>query len=136
MHFLRHLTKDPIRLALALSLILHVAALWKMPAVRPPVEPESPLSMPLVVRLAPPPRPPAPRPQPPVRVQPPPATTAPRSVERPPARPPPRPPVLARRDPAPEAPPVPRPQPAPAPAVTPLPGTDLASYIDARRRSR
>jgi len=136
MNVFRYLKKDPIRIAVAVSLVLHAATLWKLP-VKPP-KPEANSGGPLIVQLAPRPAP-AVRPQPPQRAQRPAAEPAPpRAAERP--RPPPPPPVIARRDPAPAAVPVPRPAPpapVPAPAIPAPPVTgDMASYIAARRLAR
>ena len=128
----RHITNHPIRVALALSLAIHLATLWKMPALSlSRAEPETTHSGPLVVQLEPRP---AARPQraPPAR-RPPPAPAPPRAKERPPTPPravqrrPARPPVIARGDPAPATPP--RTPPAP-------PAADFASYVEARRRAR
>jgi hypothetical protein len=130
-------TIPTIWLAAALSLLVHVAVLWKLPTVKLPAEDPS-AQAPLIVELARPPRPPRPpAARPPTREIVPPR--APARTER--ARPPPQPPVVARNEPAPRAPPRP-PPPAKAPgiAVPPPPAapgaTDLASYVEARRRSR
>lgn len=136
MNLFRHITKHPIRVALALSLAIHLATLWKIPALRlPRAEPEAARSGPLIVQLEPraAARPqPAPSAQPPPAVPLPPRATAPRpvpprAVERRPAPPP----VIARSAPA----PAPPPRTAPAPAVPP-PAADFASYVEARRRAR
>jgi hypothetical protein len=140
---------DPRRrlaLALAVSVLLHIATVWKLPPV--------PLSLsadvgkesgPLVVQLTPPaarapsapPAAAAPRQraQPPARTAPPPPRTA--------ERPRPIPPVIGRQEPVPTPPsgeprvPAAKPAPAPAPSTRPSPpATDLAAYIEARRRAR
>lgn len=137
-------TIPTIWVAVALSLLLHVAVMWKwLPQIHFPSLDDTKrddASGSLVVRLAPPPRPPAapppaPPPAPVLQLPPSPVREA-----RPVARPPPAPPVIALNRPAPEAPAVPPPTPpipapAPAPARPPAEG-DLASYIEARRRAR
>jgi len=140
---------DPRRrifLALAISVLVHIATLLKLPQVPLSLSPEVGTG-PLIVQLTPPPGPsappaaaaPRPRAQPPARTAPPPPR--PKAAERP--RP--APPVIARQDqgPAPRSEPrapavVPAPKPAPAPSTSPpsAPGTDLAAYIEARRRAR
>lgn len=126
-----------IGVALALSILVHLAALWELPpiTVQLPGTGEDPDGRPqLSLRLMPqaPPSPPAiaapPRPSPALRAQRPPAVP----------RPQPAPPVIALKQPqpgtlskAPVAPPVPAPQPAPR-AIE----GDMASYIEARRRAR
>ena len=143
-------TVDPrgrISLALVISILVHVATLWKLPQVQLSLSPEvgtGPLIVQLTPQQRPPPAPPAAamprqRAQPPPRPAPPPPR--PKAVERP--RP--SPPVIARREP--EAATVPQPRapavaPAPKPTQTPsasppsAPTTDLASYVEARRRVR
>lgn len=114
-----------IWLAVALSMLVHIAALWELPpiSVRLPEPDELPGDRrPLSLRLAPP----GPVLPPPIAVPPRPSPEAVRRAERPrPApRPQPTPPVIA-------------PTPAvPAPPVTPAPAGDMASYIEARRRAR
>lgn len=119
--------------ALALSLLLHVAVMWQwLPKLRLPSPDETKLGEAngsLVVRLAPPPSPP---PSLELAVQPP----APTPAARPPivvARPRPTPPVIAFNRPPPnmQSPPPTMPAPARAPA-----DGDLTSYIEARRRAR
>jgi hypothetical protein len=138
MKVLRHITEKPIRVALALSLLIHAAALVKMPALHLPKPETTPIG-PLIVQLEPraraapaAPRRPVPPPRPP-RAQRTPAP-APRTAARPPPRPRP-PPVIARSDPAPAASRVPRPtQP---PGITPAPAaTDLGAYVESRRLAR
>ena len=146
---------DPRRriwIALALSVLVHLATLWKLPQVHLSLSDElGEQQGPLIVQLLPP-RPPSPPPaaraQPrvepraatPQRPVPPPPPPPRKSVERP--RAPPPPPVIARREPAPTAPaieprvPAAPPAPAPTPAPSAAPPADLASYIEARRRAR
>ena len=131
-----------IWVAFALSLLLHVAVMWKwLPQIHFPSLDDTQrddASGSLVVRLAPPPRPPAPPPSAPpaapvLQIPPSPVREA-----RPAVRPPPAPPVIALNRPAPDAPALPPPTPpvpVPAPARPPAEG-DLASYIEARRRAR
>src|SRR5688572_120634 len=127
MKLFRFLTKDPIRIAIAVSLVIHAAALWKIPVFRKPPEPQASSGGPLIVQLAPRPTPPV-RPQRPESTQRPlPAVPSKPRVAEPP-RPARRPPVTARSDPAPA---VPVPRPAPAVPTPPVAG-DLASYIEAR----
>lgn len=117
---------------IALSILLHVAALWELPpiSVRLPGLGEDPDKQPsLSIRLVPP-GPPAPAdsvlslpvPEAAPRLQRPKPTPRPRAT----------PPVIALKQPAPspapDAPSVPAPRPAPA--------GDMASYIEARRRAR
>ena len=138
-----------IWVALALSLLIHVAVLWVLlPRLRLPSFEDAErgkASGALVVDLAPAPGPaPAAPSLPALRAQPPPTLKAP-----PPRAPPPRPiaPEVVLKSPAPDvpsrapapssaslpppAPPVAEPTPARAPA-----GGDLASFIEARRRAR
>jgi hypothetical protein len=129
-------TIPAIWIAFALSLLLHAAVLWQwLPQLR--------LNLPspdetkpgegggsLVVRLAPAPSPPPSPPPTPKQSLPPPVP--PRA--RPPmaaARAQPLPPAIALRQPAPEI----TPPTAPA-ASAPAPESDLAAYIEARRRAR
>ncbi len=125
-----------IWVALALSLLVHAAALWewlprmRLPSLAAPERGEANGS--LVVRLAPPPRPPpstlslpAPQtqPSPAFQAQSPTTATRPRSA----------PPVFALNRPSPN---IQSPPPtAPAP-VRPPAGGDLSSYIEAQRRAR
>jgi hypothetical protein len=139
-------TIPTIWIAVALSVLLHVAVLWKwLPDIKlhlpsPELSERGETSGSLVVQLAPPPRPPSSPPTAPALQ----AQPAPAPARR--APPPPRTPapVLALRTPSPAAPAVPAPTPpapAPAPAVPPTPQRapadgDLASFIEARRRAR
>ena len=134
------ITIPTIWIAFALSLLIHLAALWQwLPKVMP--RPPSPDEMKsgetkgsLLVRLAPP-SDPAPAPK--QTAQPP----APKLEARPPAaaaRPRPAPPVIAFNRPSPALPSPPPKAPdvtAPAPARPAVAG-DLASYIEAQRRAR
>jgi hypothetical protein len=129
-------TIPTIWVALALSLLIHVAVIWQwLPRIRLPSLDEPERSEPrgqLTLRLAPPPAPP---PAPALRT--PPSSTR---QARPPiaARPPPAPPVIALNRPAPDIstpPPAAPSVTAPTPARPPAEG-DLASYIEARRRAR
>ena len=126
-----------IWIAVALSLIIHVAVLWEwLPRLRLPSPDELKAGeSSLVVRLAPPPSPP---PAPAAIPALPQAQSTPAPKPRPPAAAPrPRvasPPVLARKAPVPDAP-----QPPPAVSVPPPRAAaegDLASYVEARRRAR
>ncbi len=132
----------PIRSALALSLVVHIVALWSwLPRLNLPSldgRERGEMAGSLVVQLV---QPSAIR----VPVQPhtPHALTARREhapiVHAPAARatPPPSPPVLALARPAPEAPAQPSARaPSPATAASPPAGGDLAGYIEARRRAR
>jgi len=129
-----------IAAAVAISILIHVAALWRMPPLRmPSAEFAEQQSGPLTVQLVPPPKPPSARARPP-RVKPPtppapPRAPQPRAEQPVPAPAPPvrravppaqRPPVLARADPG--AP--------PAPAAQSAPPGDLASYVEAQRSAR
>jgi hypothetical protein len=147
---------DPRRriwIALALSVLVHLATLWKLPQVQLSRSDElGEQSGPLIVQLIPPhplsPPPAAraqprvePRAPPPQRPAPPPPSPPRKSVERP--RAPPPPPVIARKEPAPSAPVIEPRAPPVTPAPTPAPAapsasapTDLAAYVEARRRSR
>jgi hypothetical protein len=136
-------------LALVLSLIVHIAALWewlpRIPLLALDTLAPSEANAPLAVRIAPPESAPAaaasPVPPSSARLAPPPAAAR----SRPPkavTRTPPAPPVIAVAPPAPSialpppAPPiVAAPAPPPAPTSPPLEG-DLSSYIAARRRAR
>ena len=133
-------TLPTIWVAIALSLLIHGAALWewlpriRLPSLEAPERGEA--SGPLVVRLAPPPSlPPAP-PSPARQVQPSPALQAEAPTAA--ARPRPASPVIALNRPAPNIPSPPPTAPAvtaPPPARPPADG-DLSSYIEARRRAR
>lgn len=111
----------PIRVAVVVSVLAHVAMILELPHLRPlrpgPSEPLE-INSPLTVRLAPPffatPASPASPPPP----------AAPRMRLRPP------PPVLALEKPAPGVS-----APRPAPAIAPMAG-DLMAYVEARRLAR
>jgi hypothetical protein len=119
-----------IRVAIALSILIHIAAMWRLPQVRlsPPETPErSDTNRPLSVHLAPPVPPPPRAPSVAQRAKPPAAVRArPKAAPRPRATPP----VIAREQPA-EPPSVAAPPPVRRPA-----GDDLSSYIEAKRRAR
>ncbi len=120
-----------IWVAVALSILMHIAALWELPpiAVRLPGIGDAPdQSPPLSIRLIPP-GPPIP-PVAPSQPAPEPAPQAPRPKVAPRPKAPPAPPVIALNKPAPDTPSVPVPKPAPV-----VEG-DMASYIEARRRAR
>lgn len=126
-----------IWVAVALSLLVHAAALWEwLPRMRLPslAAPErGAADGPLMVRLAPPPSPPPA----PLSLPAPQTPPSPTSQARPPnavARPQRSPPVLALNRPAPniQTPPAVT---APASARPPA-GGDLSSYIEAQRRAR
>ena len=130
-------TIPTIWVAIALSLLIHVAVMWQwLPRIHLPSldEPDrSDARGQLRVRLAPPPGPP---PAPVARTPPSPTLQA-----RPPmaeVRPPPAPPVIALNQPSPDIPASPPVAPsATAPtSVRPPADGDLASYIEARRRAR
>jgi hypothetical protein len=136
-----------IRLAFALSLLLHLAVLWPWLPQRHFLSNESlergTATGPLIVQLAPRPRPAAPPPAPPpapqAQVQPPPRKPAP-SKPSPPRRPSP-PPVVALNKPssslvAPPAPPTPPTTPAPLDLRIPPIAGDFSSFLDARRAVR
>ncbi len=135
-------TIPTIWIAVLLSVLVHVAVLWKwLPQIKlhlpsPELSERGETSGSLVVQLAPPPRPPSSPPTAPaLQSQP----AAPARPARP--APPPRPsaPVLALRTPPSTTPPVTAPAPpAPpaAPAAPPAPAGDFASFVDARRRAR
>ena len=137
-------TIPTIWIAIGLSLLLHLALMWKwLPEIHlpsPELDERGQSKGSISVELAPAPKPPsAPPSAPSIQAQP----------QRPaPARPapPPRPtspPVLALRTPAPAAPttavPPPSPPVAPAPPAPPARpqiNDDFASFVDARRRAR
>jgi hypothetical protein len=136
----RILTVPVIRLAFALSIALHVAALWawwpRLHAWSLEREARDQPSGPLVVELAPePPRvasvPPAPPPAP--------AAAAPRPTPPPKAKAPPRPrpapPAIAQRQPAPVVAPPREAAPQAPPALAPVEG-DFYAQLEARRRAR
>ncbi len=122
-------TVPRIWVAVALSMLMHVAALWELPpiSVRLPGLGEEPdKKPPLSIRLIPPGPPsallqPAPEPAPQATR---PKVAPPRAAPRPQA------PVITREKPAPAAPSVPVPKPVPSMAG------DMASYIEAQRRAR
>jgi hypothetical protein len=134
-----------IWVALALSLLVHVAALWVLVpklvhTLSERMDEIGKTQSALAVRLEPKPAPapvsPSPPAQPPIVAQ----AAPPRAPSRPLAKPKPAPPVIALPKPEAEiALPKPAPQPAPTPppevAPKPIEG-DLASYIEARRRAR
>lgn len=129
-------TIPTIWIAIALSVLLHIALMWKyLPQIRmpsPELDERGQSSGSLSVQLAPPRPPPVPaiqaRPAPPP--SPPPRPSPPKASR--PVRPP---PVLAMRTPPPSPAPT-IPVPAPAAPVTPPPVGDFASNIEARRRAR
>jgi hypothetical protein len=137
-------TIPTIWVAVVLSVLLHIALMWKwLPQIHLPSLDDKKgdeASGSLVVRLAPPPRPPTPPSAastpsgaPTLQAQP-----SPRRESRPAAPPPPPPsaPVIALNQPAaPAAPTAPAPPPVAAPARPSAEG-DLASYIESRRRAR
>ena len=132
-------TIPTIWVAIALSLLVHIAVMWKwLPQIdfRLPSPEDLKLGETrgsLVVQLAPPPRPPSPEVPPPALL----AQPAPAIRAVPAPRPPPAAPVIALKTPPPApAPTVPAPTvAAPAPPLPPSAG-DLAAYIEARRRAR
>lgn len=123
-------TIPKIWVAVALSLILHLALMWKwLPQLHLPSPEESKLGASrrsLEVQLAPPPRPPS------AQIPPSPAPQAQPIPPRPVPRPPPAAPVLALK--------TPPPNPAPTVPVPPPPrppgDRDFAADIEARRRAR
>lgn len=127
-----------IWVAVALSILIHVAALWEMPPITvqlPGIGDTPDKQSRLTLRLTPPARPippmgSAPSSEPTLQAQ------RPKTVRRP--QPPPAPPVMALRKPAPDtrsAAPVVPPVAAPKSALPAAEG-DLAAYIEARRRAR
>ncbi len=134
-------TIPTIWIAVALSVLLHIAVMWKyLPDLKlpsPELDKRGDSKGAISVQLAPPPRPPSASPSAPsVEVQP---TPPPKARVAPP---PPRPsaPVLALRTPSPAAPTAPPPAP-PAPPPEPLRpqpqvSGDFASMVEARRRAR
>ena len=136
-----------IWLAIVLSLLVHVAAILKLPQFRlTPAEnvDRGDTRGPMMVRLAPRPEvepalpePAPPEPAPPLVLRP--ERTPPRAA--PPSREPPRrkdpPPVISMEKKEPEAPPQQRAAPVPAPSPPrAVPDSDFASYVEARRRAR
>ena len=132
---IRHdgVTVPRIWVAVALSMLMHVAALWELPPIPvqlPGIGEEPDKKPPLSIRLIPPGPPsallqPAPEPVPQATR---PRVAPPRAAPRPPT--PHAPPVIKREKPAPDAPAVPAPKPVPSMAG------DMASYIEAQRRAR
>ncbi len=132
-------TVPTIWVGVVLSLLLHLAVLWRWLPQLPVLSPnESERGQPraaLAVQLAP--RASLPSRSAPVSGSAPPMQARPSPTPRPSppratARPPRTPPVIARRGPASDTrSPVPKVQPTPAPAAD-----DLASYIEAKRRAR
>jgi len=123
-----------IGVALALSVLVHALALWQwMPQLNRPSD-DTVLrekTGPLIVRLAPPPRPPRARPA--RRATPPrPAVRLPAPAPAPKAVPRPRPPVLALEKPAAQS----APKAPAAPSAPPPSAADLMAYVEAQRRSR
>jgi len=138
------ITVRVIWVAFALSLLVHVAALWTSPPLMrsltfDPSERSLPTQS-LVARLAPRANapesaPPMALPSPPPQAASPPARRAPRSTPAVPAPSPP--PRIARDEPAPGPARVPRASPAEAPPTAGPPvESDLSAYIAARRRAR
>jgi hypothetical protein len=127
-----------IRVAFAVSLLVHALALWSFlphmtriltPSDTDKGESGSPLAVQLVPKPGPPGALPAPSPPPePLVALRPPSKSAP--PPRAAARPPSPPPVMTAPRQAPDAPAL-----APAP-TQPAPATDLAAYVEARRRER
>ena len=135
-------TVPTIWIALALSLLVHVALMWKwLPRIRmpsPEMSERGESMGSLVVQLAPMPRPSAtPTPTPPAAPK---AEPAPPPRPQPAPRPPTAAPIIALKTPAPATAPQPAPAPSPATPETPPPrptaGADFASFVDARRRAR
>ena len=130
------ITISNFQLAIALSVLLHVAALWQWQIQKPPLDDASP--PPLTVKLQPIPGPPPavvtpPQrraivpPVPPVAAPtPPPVARAPQTPPTPPRNAPP--PVIAITPPAPK-------EAAPLPMRAP-PAEDFAAYVEAQRRAR
>ena len=141
-------TIETIWLAILLSLLVHLAALWEflpqLRALSPDALDKGNASERLEVRLAKAPGAPPPPAPPPQSSQPAPSPTLPPSPRPkiPPPKAPPRltaPPVMTA-PPTAAGPSMPRPSPTPAPPVPTPPSPpaegDLASFIAARRRSR
>jgi hypothetical protein len=139
----------------ALSVLIHGLILWRVhPDIKMPSSDEktlkdgrSQLSVQLAPRRSPPPAPPAARRAPPQRMaEAAPRLPPPRPAAKPAPKPPPRPqqpraPVLGLDKPAPVFPvqppsPQQRPPAPPAPVARAPADTDLASYVEARRRAR
>lgn len=123
-----------IGVALALSLLLHVAALWELPkiSVDLPEQTAAPdRRATLNLRLVPPGPPPSPDVTPP-SPPPAPAQQAQRPKPAPRPKPPPAPPVIALDKPR----PAPQSPVTPPPAAPPVVAGDMDAYIEARRRAR
>jgi len=134
-----NVTVPAIRVAFALSLLIHAAVLWLwVPRVLDPSSARAEwgkASGSLAVRLTPPPGP-ATSAAPATPASPPPPPSAKRAPPPPSApRPAPAPPVLAKKEPAPAVAAPPAAPAATSPAPTPL-ITDFSSYLEARRRAR
>jgi hypothetical protein len=137
------ITIRPIWLAVVLSVLGHLIALWfGLPHLKLNLEdPKLPGGEKgkFDVVLAPPPRPHTPPPPPPTAAEPPPAVKPvprPRAAPPPAARrPPPTPPVVAMKTPAPTTTPAPPPTPAP-PVNRPPDMGDFSSFVEANRRAR
>ena len=143
-----------IWIAFALSLLVHVAALWTSPQLVRTLtfDPDDKLKAggAIIAQLAPatrpdettpPPPSPPPRAVPPSRPAPPPQRPAPRPTPTPtPTPPPPSAPPIARTEtipaPGPAPPPRPTPQPTPPAEAAPPPVADLSAYIAQRRSER
>lgn len=131
------ITISTIHVAFALSLLLHLAALWNWSSkMRMRPFEDARMGEPggtLAVRIVQPPTPP-PRPAPSVAVPPVPERrlAMPRSAQPPPAAPR----VLAVERQAKSAAVAPQPKPKPTESQRAVLGEDLAAYIEARRRSR
>lgn len=140
-------TVPKIAVAIALSALLHAIVFWRwLPDLHPPGDPEQPRDSkgPLIVQLAPPPKPqrappPAPRPRPPRPAAQPakPAVKPPAPAPKAAPRPAPRAPVLALDKSAPSA----APRPSTVPPTTPKPlappsSADLLAYVESQRRAR
>jgi hypothetical protein len=139
-----NVTIPAIRVAFALSLLIHAAVLWLwVPRVLDPSSARAErgkASGSLAVRLTPPPSPATSTPPAPSATPAPPPPQRPPSAKRTPPppsapRPAPAPPVLAKKEPAPAVAAPPAAPAATSPAPTPL-ITDFSSYLEARRRAR
>jgi hypothetical protein len=127
-----------IRVAFAVSLLVHALALWtylpKMRILTSSDSDKGDSGSPLAVQLVPRPGPPGALPAPPPPPEPQVALRPPSKSAPPPpraaARPPSPPPVMTAPRQSPDAPAL-----APAPPQ-PAPATDLAAYVEARRRER
>jgi hypothetical protein len=116
-------TDTPIRVAVVVSLLVHLALILELPQFRKPLFGPAEFEVkdsPLTVRLAPPFEPPA-------ASTPPPSAPRAQQAPAPQLRPRPSPPVIAMEQPA----------PAPAPRAAPQANSgDLLAYVDARRFAR